>query len=166
MMNWVDWTIIGIIAISAVLSLRRGFVKEAISLASWVAAFIVGRLFSDVLADIISGYLDVPPSVHLLIAFSVLFIATLIVGNLLASLIGGLVHATGLSATDRILGVGFGVLRGGLVVVIMIVLLKMTPAIQDPWWNESVLIPHFLVMETWSRDMAQDIGQAIWNIGR
>ena len=110
-MNWVDWTIIGIIAISAVLSLRRGFVKEAISLASWVAAFIVGRLFSDVLADIISGYLDVPPSVHLLIAFSVLFIATLIVGNLLASLIGGLVHATGLSATDRILGVGFGVLR-------------------------------------------------------
>lgn len=165
-MNWVDWIILGIVAISSLMSLRRGFVREAISLVSWVAAFVVGRLFYEVLADVISGYLDAPPSVHQLAAFLILFIATLVVGNLIGSLFSSLVRLTGLSATDRVLGVGFGALRGGLVVVIMLVLLKMTPAVEDPWWNQSQLIPHFLVMETWSRDMASDIGQMIWHIGR
>lgn len=165
MMNWADWIILGIVLISSLMSLRRGFVREAISLATWVAAFIVGRLFYEVLAEIISGYFDASPSVYQLIAFLVLFIATLIVGNLIGSLVGSLVKLTGLSATDRVLGVGFGALRGGLVVVIMLVLLKMTPVIEDPWWRESQLIPHFLVMEAWSRDMAKDIGMMIWQVG-
>ena len=165
MMNWADWVILGIVLISSLMSLRRGFVREAISLATWVAAFVIGRLFYEVLADIIAGYFDAAPSVHQLVAFLILFIATLIVGNLIGSLFASLIKLTGLSATDRVLGVGFGALRGGLVVVIMLVLLKMTPAIEDPWWRESQLIPHFLVMETWSRDMARDIGQMIWEIG-
>ncbi|MCD8513348.1 MAG: CvpA family protein [Nitrincola sp.] len=164
-MNWADWVILAIVGISSLMSLRRGFVREAISLASWVAAFVVGRLFYEVLADIISGYFDATPSVYQFVAFLILFIATLIVGNLIGSLFSSLIKLTGLSATDRVLGIGFGALRGGLVVVIMLVLLKMTPAIEDPWWSESQLIPHFLVMETWSRDMARDIGQMIWQIG-
>ncbi|QEW06980.1 CvpA family protein [Nitrincola iocasae] len=164
-MNWADWVILAIVLISSVMSLRRGFIREAVSLITWVAAFIVGRLFYQVLAEIIAGYFDAAPSVHQLVAFLILFIATLIVGNLIGSLISSLVKITGLSATDRVLGVGFGALRGGLVVVIMLVLLKMTPATQDPWWNDSVLIPHFLVMETWSRDMARDVGQMIWSAG-
>lgn len=164
-MNWADWVILAIVLISSLMSLRRGFIREAVSLITWVAAFIVGRLFYEVLAEIVAGYFDAAPSVHQLIAFLILFIATLIVGNLIGTLIGSLVKMTGLSATDRVLGVGFGALRGGLVVVIMLVLLKMTPAIQDPWWSDSVLIPHFLVMETWSRDMARDIGQMIWSAG-
>lgn len=165
MLNWTDWIILAIVLISSLMSLRRGFVREAMSLLTWVAAFIVGRLFYEVLADILSAYFDAAPSVYLLVAFLVLFIATLIVGNLIGSLIGSLVKLTGLTATDRVLGVGFGALRGGLVVVIMVVLLKMTPAVEDPWWQESQLIPHFLVMETWSRDMARDIGQLIWQVG-
>lgn len=165
-MNWVDWAIIAIITISSVLSLKRGFVREAISLLSWVAAFIVARLFADALALVVADYIDTTPSLQLLIAFAILFIATLIVGNLLAALLSALLHATGLSATDRALGVGFGALRGGLVIVILVILLGKTPAVEDDWWKESVLIPHFQVMETWSRDMARDIGELIWNAGR
>lgn len=165
MLNWADWIILAIVLASCVISLNRGFVREAVSLATWVAAFVIGRLFYEVLAGILSDYFDATPSVHQLVAFLVLFIATLIVGNLLGSLFASLIKLSGLSATDRILGIGFGLLRGGLVVVIILVLLKMTPVIEDPWWRESQLIPHFLVMETWSRDMARDIGQMIWQIG-
>ncbi|WP_409526285.1 CvpA family protein [Nitrincola sp. MINF-07-Sa-05] len=164
-MNWVDWSILAIIGISSLLSLRRGFAREAISLCTWVAAFIVGRIFSVPLSTVVAQYVDTPPSVHLLIAFLILFIATLIVGHLIGLMIGALINVTGLSATDRVLGIGFGALRGGLVVVILLVLLGMTPAVQDQWWRESQLIPHFLVLETWSRDMAQDLGHMLWNIG-
>lgn len=164
-MNWVDWAIIAIIAISSLMSLRRGFVREAISLVSWVAAFMVARLFSTSLAVVLVPYIETP-SLRLLAAFAILFVITLIVGALVGMLIGALVSATGLSATDRVLGIGFGAVRGALVVVLIVALLGMTPAVDDSWWRESSLIPHFVLLESWTRAVAADIGQVIWNVGR
>ncbi|MBS98545.1 MAG: colicin V production CvpA [Oceanospirillaceae bacterium] len=164
-MNWADWVIIAIIAISSLLSLKRGFVKEAVSLASWVAAFIVARLFSASLAVILEPYIETV-SLRLLAAFAILFVITLIVGALVGMLFSALVSATGLSATDRVLGMGFGAVRGGLVVVVIVALLGMTPAVQDHWWLDSSLIPHFVLLEGWTRAVASDVGQMIWNVGR
>lgn len=164
-MNWVDWAIIAIIGISSLMSLRRGFVREAISLVSWVAAFMVARLFSTSLAVVLAPYIETP-SLRLLAAFAILFVITLIVGALVGMLIGALVSATGLSATDRVLGIGFGAVRGALVVVLIVALLGMTPAVDDSWWRESSLIPHFVLLEGWTRTVAADIGQVLWNVGR
>ncbi|SEF77524.1 CvpA family protein [Marinobacterium lutimaris] len=164
-MNWVDWVIIAIIAISSLMSLRRGFVREAVSLASWVVAFVVARLFATSLAVVLQDYIDTP-SLRLLAAFAILFVITLIVGALVGMLIGALVSATGLSATDRVLGIGFGAVRGALVIVVLVALLGMTPAVQDSWWLESSLIPHFVLLEDWTRAVASDVGQVIWDIGR
>ncbi|WP_432694920.1 CvpA family protein [Marinobacterium sp. YM272] len=164
-MNWADWVIVAIIVISSLMSLRRGFVREAISLASWVAAFVVARLFSTSLAVVLQDYIDTP-SLRLLTAFAILFVITLIVGVLVGMLISALVSATGLSATDRVLGMGFGAVRGALVVVVIVALLGMTPAVQDSWWLESNLISHFVLLEDWTRTVASDVGQVIWNIGR
>ncbi len=164
-MNWADWTIIAIIAISGLFSLKRGFVKEALSLASWVAAFIVARLFTAPLSLVLQDYIEMP-SARVAVAFAILFLATLIVGALISALIVALVQATGLSSTDRILGIGFGLARGALLIVVLVALLGITPAIQDPWWHDSRLIPHFIQMESWTRDLAQDVVRAIWNVGR
>ncbi|MCP8689235.1 CvpA family protein [Marinobacterium sedimentorum] len=163
-MNWADWTIIAIIAISGLFSLKRGFVKEALSLASWVAAFIVARLFTAPLSLVLQNYIEMP-SARVAVAFAILFLATLIVGALISALIVALVQATGLSSTDRILGIGFGLARGALLIVVLVALLGITPAIQDPWWHDSRLIPHFIQMESWTRDLAQDVVRAIWNVG-
>ena len=47
-MNWVDFSILGIIAVSTLISLIRGFVKEAISLVVWFAAlFISSNFYAD-----------------------------------------------------------------------------------------------------------------------
>lgn len=164
-MNWADWVILAIIAISSLMSLRRGFVREAVSLATWVVAFIVARLFATSLAVVLQDYIDTP-SLRLLAAFAILFVITLIVGALVGMLIGALVSATGLSATDRVLGIGFGAVRGALVIVVIVALLGMTPAVQDSWWLESSLIPHFVLLEDWTRSVASDVGQVIWDIGR
>ncbi|NVK44564.1 MAG: CvpA family protein [Oceanospirillaceae bacterium] len=163
-MNWADWTIIAIIAISGLFSLKRGFVREALSLATWVAAFIVARLFTAPLALVLQGTIETP-SARIAVAFAILFLATLIVGALVSALVAALVQATGLSSTDRILGVGFGIARGGLLIVVLVALLGITPAVEDPWWHDSQLIPHFIKMESWTRDLAQDVVRAIWNVG-
>ncbi|RTE67599.1 CvpA family protein [Amphritea opalescens] len=162
-LNWADWAIIGIITVSGLYSLRGGFMKEALSLATWVAAFVVARLFAPSLSTLLDHLLETP-SLRIGAAFILLFIATLMVGAVINSLINMLVQATGLSSTDRILGIGFGVVRGGLIVIVITALLVRSPVTQDSWWAESQLIPHFLLMESWTRETAADIGQMIWNI--
>ena len=163
-MNWADWTIIGIIAISSFFSLRRGFMREALSLVTWVAAFVIARLFSEALTVVLEPYIETP-SLRLIAAFAILFIATLVVGAVINNLVAMLVDATGLSGTDRILGVGFGIARGGLLVIALVALIGMTPATADPWYQESQLIPHFKTLEDWSRNLASDVAQGIWDAG-
>ncbi len=163
-MNWADWVILAILAVSSLLSLRRGFIKEALSLVTWVAAFIVARLFTNQLSTLLADQLQTP-SARVAAAFILLFVATLIVGALVSHLIGLLIRATGLSATDRVLGMGFGLARGALVVVVLVAMLGMTPVVQDPWWSSSQLIPHFVMMEDWTRTLGSDVARMIMSVG-
>ncbi len=164
MMNWTDLVILGIMLISALFSLKRGFVKEALSLITWVSAFVVARLFSGALDLLLERYIETP-SIRIATAFAGLFVLMLIAGAIVSNLVAMLVSATGLSATDRVLGMGFGVARGALVVVVLVALAAQTPAVEDQWWSQSQLIPHFVLMESWTRDVAADIGQVIWQVG-
>ena len=72
-MNWADWVIIALIVVSALLSLRRGFIKEALSLVTWVSAFVVARLFADQLSTVLAAYIDTP-SARIVAAFILLFV--------------------------------------------------------------------------------------------
>lgn len=164
-MNWADWSIVVIVAISSLMSLQRGFIREALSLVTWVVAFVIARVFSGSLSVYLTDVID-SPAMRLIAAFAGLFIVTLIVGAVVGALIKALVTATGLTTTDRVLGMGFGAVRGGLVVVVIIIVLKLIPEIQNEvWWKQSVLIPHFLVFEDWTRNMASDLVAMIWNAG-
>jgi membrane protein required for colicin V production len=165
MMNWADWLIIAIIVISSLISLKRGFIKEALSLVTWVAAFIVARLFTDNLSVLLADYIDTP-SARIVAAFALLFIMTLFAGALLNKMVCALVIATGLSGTDRALGMIFGIARGGVLIVVMVTLLGMSPVIQDHWWRESTLIPHFLLMEEWTRILGRETSQFILGFGQ
>ncbi|PIE44284.1 MAG: colicin V production CvpA [Gammaproteobacteria bacterium] len=149
-LNWADWVLIGLIAISGLISLKRGFVKEALSLLTWVAAFIVARTFSGNLQVLLAEYIATA-SIRAIVAFIFLFISTLLVGALVNRLIAELVRMTGLSATDRILGVFFGIGRGIILSVVAIAVLRYTPLPSDAWWNESLLIKRFELIEQWSR---------------
>ena len=147
---WVDWVILVIVAVSTLISLKRGFVKEALSLVIWVAAFVIARTFHPHLQTLLADSIETE-SVRLLAAFGILFVGTLIVGAIVNNLIGALVRMTGLTATDRVLGMCFGLARGLVVVVVAVALLRYTPVTQDTWWRTSPLIQQALLLEQWTR---------------
>lgn len=152
-MNWADWAIIAVVALSALISLVRGFVREALSLCIWVAAVVVAVNFYQPLSQQLTNLIDTP-SLQLIVAWAALFLATLLAGMLVAFLVGQLVKATGLSGTDRLIGSLFGIARGLVLVLVILVLVpKAVPVNEDPWWQQSSLIPHFLKFEQWANDM-------------
>ena len=160
-MIWVDFVLLGIIAISALLSLWRGFVKEALSLAGWIVALWVGMLFFGDLADLMRDWIDTP-SIRNVVAFAMLFIGTVLVGGLVNYLAGQLVAKTGLTATDRALGMIFGITRGVVIVAVLVLLAGLTSLPQDPWWQESLLLAHFQDMALWLRSfLPADIADRI-----
>ncbi len=149
---WPDYIIITIIAISMVISLLRGFVRESLALAGWILAVWVSFLYMHAMGIFLDPYLNIPPSLLSLVSFALLFILTLILAALVSNLIATLVDRTGLSGTDRAIGMFFGIARGIIIVGILILLAGFTLVPQDPWWNESVLIPHFQQLANMMKD--------------
>jgi membrane protein required for colicin V production len=151
-MTWADWAIIAVLGISALISVVRGFVKEVVSLLIWLAAAIIASIFHDQLAAVMADLIDTP-SLRMLAAWVILFVAVLLVGSILNYLLGKLVQATGLSGTDRLLGLLFGIVRGLIIVMVILTIVpKMLPVMEDQWWLESTLIPYFMQYEDWARD--------------
>jgi membrane protein required for colicin V production len=153
--NWIDYAIIAIIALSMLISVMRGFVREVISLVVWMAAIIISFIFYQYIASLLVNVIH-SDSIRLVISFVGLFLVTLILGMLINYLIGQLVSNTGLSGTDRILGIIFGVARGVLVVVLLMMLIGLTPFSKEESWKESVLVPHFEPLENWIRGLLPD----------
>lgn len=147
-MIWVDYAILAIIGISTLISLVRGFVKEAVSLVIWIGAFFIAKTFYINLAGYLTNITD--PLMRNAAAIAILFITTLILGALVNYVIGQLVEKTGLSGTDRILGIAFGALRGVLVIsAILFFIDAFTPASSTTWWQNSQLIPEFKIIVEW-----------------
>ena len=142
-MIWIDYAILAIVGISGVISLMRGFIREALSLAGWIAAFWVALAFSGKAAAWLVGYVSVP-SVRVGIAFAAIFFGVLLLCGIVLRLAGLLVERTGMSGTDRTLGIVFGVLRGVVITGVLVLLAGLTSLPRDPWWNQSVLLPHLV----------------------
>ncbi|TDB53602.1 colicin V production protein [Photorhabdus khanii] len=154
-MAWIDYVIIAIIGFSALVSLIRGFIREALSLVTWGCAFFVASHFYSYLAVYFTRFED--ELVRNGIAIALLFIATLIVGSVVNYVIGSLVQRTGLSGTDRVLGVCFGALRGVLIVAAILFFLDtFTPLSQSDDWKQSQLIPQFSHIIRWFFDYLQN----------
>ncbi|APB80228.1 TPA: CvpA family protein [Pasteurella multocida] len=144
----IDYIIIAIIAFSIIISLLRGFIREVMSVASWVVAFFVANHFYPYLAN----YLTQIESLYLRngTAIAFLFVATLIVGGIVNHILGELVDKTGLTGTDRVLGACFGLIRGVLIVAALLFFMDtFTNFSQTVWWKESKLIPHFGFIVEW-----------------
>jgi membrane protein required for colicin V production len=147
-MSWLDLLILGVIALSALISLIRGFVKESISLLSWIAAGIVAFRYFSAMAELLEPYLA-DPTIRSMAAFAVLFISTLIIGAIINFIMSQLVSKTGLSGTDKALGVVFGGARGVLIVTMIVLLASLTPMPEAQWWQDSAMVGFFQQLAEW-----------------
>jgi membrane protein required for colicin V production len=147
-MSWLDLLILGVIALSALISLIRGFVKESISLLSWIAAGIVAFRYFSPMAELLEPYLA-DPTIRNMAAFAVLFISTLIIGAIINFIMSQLVSKTGLSGTDKALGVVFGGARGVLIVTMIVLLASLTPMPEAQWWQDSAMVGFFQQLAGW-----------------
>lgn len=150
-----DLIILAIIFISVVVSLMRGFVKEAFSLAGWLVALWVSMTFSSGMAELF-GKSITDPTLRLLAAFVVLFILSLVVGAIINFFASQLVQKTGMTGIDRTIGGVFGFLRGILLVTIIVMLLGLTTLPKEAWWDQSFFMFRFEAVATWLKDLLPD----------
>jgi len=147
----VDYLLLGIIGLSVLIGIWRGFLREFISLATWVAAFVIAYVFSTETAVFLAPYISVP-SVRAVLAFGGLFLVTLFLGGLINLLLAQILKHTGLSGTDRLIGLIFGGLRGAVLIGLLLMAAKLTPLPEDPWWQQSAVIPYFEPLAEWMYD--------------
>ncbi len=148
---WVDYVILAIVGLSVLISLWRGFLSEVVSLITWAAAFVLAFLFMGTVAALFEPYVDLP-SVRIVLAFGSIFVVTLFVGGLVNIIVSLALRKTGLSVTDRLLGMFFGIARGIALVAILVLLAGLTPLPQDPWWKASQFIPRFEGLAAWMKE--------------
>jgi membrane protein required for colicin V production len=149
--TWADYAILGVLVISGLLGLMRGFVREILSLIAWVVAVAMAVHFSDQVAVYLQHLIDAAP-LRKAAAFCLILFVVLILGALLGSLVAGALSGAGLSGTDRIVGFIFGLFRGGILVALLVLVGGLTPAPRANWWKGATLIPPFEKAALWIRD--------------
>jgi len=147
-MIWVDWVILSVVGISTGLSWLKGFVSEALSLLVWFTALFVVFYFSPGLATVLSDSVNLNYQGRFWLARVILFVSTLIVGAILKRLVGQVVKASGMSTTDRFLGMAFGFSRGILLLLIAATLFRWIAQPETTsWWRQSLFIPYLQAIE-------------------
>lgn len=131
-MTGFDFAVMAILLVSLLFGLWRGLVYEVLSLAGWPVAFVLSKLFAGDVAPMMPGAQE---TMRITLAYTVVFVAALIVWGVLAWLLSRLVKVVGLGWLDRVLGGLFGVLRGGLVILVLVWLAGMTSVPEQPFWR-------------------------------
>jgi len=138
--NWVDYSIIGILGFSVLVGLLRGFVREVLSLTSWILAFWISFTFSGDVARLLETDIS-SPVLRIVIAVAVLFIVSFIIMTIISMLITKILEKMRLRGTDKTLGVIFGFGRGILLVTLLLLLGNVIWVAQTSWLQASILVP-------------------------
>ena len=147
-MSWLDLVILGIIILSALISLIRGFVKESISLVTWIVAGVIAFRYFSPMAELLEPFVEAP-TIRNVAGFAILFVSTLVVGAIVNFIMSQLVSRTGLSGTDKALGVVLGGARGVLIVTMVVLLASLTPMPEAIWWHDSASVGWFQQLAEW-----------------
>lgn len=160
-----DWVVVSLVGLLGVAGLLRGFTQEALSLAGWIGAIVVVRLFhQDVtmwLAVHVGG-----DAAGAIVGFLLLFFGTVIAARLIAGAAGGFAKRSVLGPMDRVLGLGFGAVKGVILASVLFVLAEFGTGTFDPdrqppgWLMQSRSAPILKLaantMVGWVRDLQDE----------
>lgn len=132
-MTWFDWLVVAIVVASGALGYLRGLVKEAIALLAWLAAIWFAWRLGSAIEPMLGEWQRVP-ELRIWAARAIIFVLILMVGAFLAWGVRKVVHSTGLTRTDRVLGGVFGLLRGAIIIGLIVIGLQLSELEREPWW--------------------------------
>jgi membrane protein required for colicin V production len=167
-MNWLDYALICVVLFSALFGFLRGFVREILSLATWILAFVGTLRYAPLAAEKLKPVIVSQP-VRMAGAYSLTFLGILLAGAIVTWMIVILVRSARLGPIDRTLGAGFGFLRGGFVVVAAVLVGLTTSLHEYPAWRSSRLVPELvpvaqalqtLIPDTWLAYLRPQAGAA------
>jgi membrane protein required for colicin V production len=137
-MTVVDYAVLAIVGLSVLISVWRGVVREVLALGAWILAFFAAQAYAAPVAAYLPAAIETP-GLRLLAGFVALFLLVLVLMSLVAIAISTLLRSAGLGPVDRGLGAIFGLVRGMLVVVILVLLCGLTAFPRTPAWREAML---------------------------
>ena len=137
-----DLLLIAVLLVSAIVGIVRGLIRELLSLLSWVVSLWMAFKFAPEVSTWLAPYLDAP-QLQYVVALAAVFILCLLLLSLCAIILAKLLALVGIAGTDRSLGAVFGVVRGVAIGVVLIFLLRLTPASNESWFTSSTLVPYF-----------------------
>ncbi|MEW6514426.1 MAG: CvpA family protein [Pseudomonadota bacterium] len=135
-----DYFVLAVMAISLLVGVTRGVVSEILALLAWLAAFIAARMWAVPAGSLLLTEVS-DPLWRQLVGFTAVFVAVLVGFALVRWVTGLLLKAVGLRPLDRMLGALFGVVRGLLVLLALVLLAGLTPLPQQQWWRHAMFAP-------------------------
>jgi membrane protein required for colicin V production len=156
-----DLIAVVLVIISAGFSIWRGVVREVLSLVSWVVAFALAKLF----AAVVAGWLPVSwnhQGLRIAIGFIAVMLLSVLVFSLVSAFIAHLVKSAGLTASDRMFGAVFGLLRGLLILIALVLLGGMTSEPREPYWRNALFSGPLERMALWVKPwLPEDIARRV-----
>lgn len=154
-MNAVDYLILGVLVVSMLLGILRGFVREAIGVLAWLGGLWIAWRYAPQLEPYLGGTIGEPP-VSTWAARVLIVIAVLVFAWLLTGVLAYFMRHSGFSLMmDRLLGLVFGALRGAVVVAVFVLLGQFVELDRVSWWRQSRLLPYASELAGWIQTFAE-----------
>jgi membrane protein required for colicin V production len=158
-MNLIDIVFVLMLAVSVLIGVWRGLLRELLSLLSWFAAGYLAWRFHGLLMGSLAGVIA-SPGARQAAAVLIVFVAAVVVLALISHLLVRLLKSSPLRGTDRVLGAAFGALRGLALIAATVLLVEATPLQKSLWWTGSALVPQARVSAQWLKRAVE------WGLGQ
>ncbi len=136
-----DYVLIAVLAVSAVVGMVRGLVRELLALLSWVVSLWLALQYAEPLSVHLEPYLN-SPQIQYMVALAAIFVISLLLLSMTAMILVKLLTWVGVAGTDRSLGGLFGLVRGVAIALVLVFVIRLTPATGQEWFQRSVLVPY------------------------
>lgn len=155
MLTTIDYVLLGVLVLSALLGALRGLVAEVLSLVAWIGAFWLAFVYGADVAKLfetrnVAMHVQ-DPAARLFIAYALVFVAAIVIGGMVTWVVSKLVRSIGLGGVDRLFGLLFGVMRGIALGCVLVLVLGFSGLPQQEAWQVSPLIPEFQRGAQWMK---------------
>ena len=141
-MNWLDVVIGVVVGLFVLVGVLRGFIAEILSFLTWIVSFFVAWFFSGDFTGWFVGHVQ-DANLRSVLVFFVLFFVTFIAMAVVGHFVRAVWLKTGSKVADKVLGGLVGFLKGGAVIIVMVMLAGLTPFPTYGTWHTSVLVGYF-----------------------